>query len=100
MNSHASTSATTTRSLSLSALLHVLPAPTSTRSQNAAESGWKFLHARSLNDAWSGASIWTLAQSDPISSIAAPRSWAYNDSGVASEIRRVLIDWRVLTPAI
>ena len=96
MNAHASISATTTRSLSLSALLQVLPAPTSTRCQNAAESAWKFFHARRLSDVWSAVSIWTLAASDAINSIAAPRSCAYNDSGVDSEIRRVLIDWSVL----
>ena len=39
-------------------------------------------HARSVNDAWSAASIWTLAASDAISSIAASRICAYRDSGV------------------
>ena len=99
MNSEASTSATTTRWLSLSALLQVLPAPTATRCQNAAESGWKFLHAMSRSDVWSAASIWTLAQSEAISSIAASRTCSYKDSGVDSEIRRVLIDWSVLAHA-
>src|SRR4249920_2628568 len=95
MNSHASTSATTTRSLSLSVLLHVLPTPTSTHSQNAAESGWKVLHARSLSDAWSAASIWTLAQSDAISSIAAPRICAYKDSGVDA---RAILEHPIILP--
>ena len=48
---------------------------------------------------WSAASIWTLAQSAAINSIAAPRICAYKDAGVDSEIRRVLIDWSVLAPA-
>ena len=98
MNSHASMSATTTRSLSLSALLQVLPAPTATRCQNAAESGWKFRHARSLSEAWSAASIWRLAASDAISSMAAPTLCPYRDSGVDSGIRRVLIVWSVWRP--
>jgi hypothetical protein len=59
----------------------------------------KTFHARSLSDAWSAASIWTLAASDAINSMAAPRICAYKDSGVDSEIRRVLIDWSVLAPA-
>jgi hypothetical protein len=48
--------------------------PIVTRCQNAAESGWKFFHARSPSEVWSAASIWTLAASDAINSIAAPES--------------------------